>query len=92
MSDAIRSVSPSVAGQALAGYVSAQWRRNVTRSARDRFANTVDSQVRIWNTFCSIWIPSRTAPAFGNGPKKLLRFSSLPRWKRNCGDSSDRER
>jgi len=36
---------------------------------RDRFANTVFSQVRSWKTFCRSAIPSRTAPALGNGPK-----------------------
>ncbi len=36
---------------------------------RERFANTEGSQVRSMNTFCSIAMPSRTAPAPGNGPK-----------------------
>ena len=36
---------------------------------RERLANTVFSQVRNWNTFCSSAMPSRTAPALGKGPK-----------------------
>ena len=36
---------------------------------RERLANTVFSQVRSWKTFCSVAMPSRTAPAPGNGPK-----------------------
>ena len=34
-----------------------------------RLANTVSSQVRSWNTFCSSWIDSFTAQALGYGPK-----------------------
>ena len=36
---------------------------------RERFANTVFSQVRSWNTFCSSAMPSRTAPALGKRPE-----------------------
>ena len=40
-----------------------------SRQGRVRLANTVSSQVRSRNTFCSIWIDSLTAHALGYGPK-----------------------
>ncbi len=36
---------------------------------RERLANTVFSHVRSWNTFCSVAMPSRTAPALGKRPE-----------------------
>ena len=40
-----------------------------SRQGRVRLLNTVSSQVRSRNTFCSSWIDSFTAQAFGYGPK-----------------------
>ena len=40
-----------------------------SRHGRVRLANTVSSQVRSWNTFCSSWIDSFTAQALGIRPE-----------------------
>ncbi len=40
-----------------------------SRQGRVRLVNTVSSQVRSRNTFCSSWIVSFTAQALGYGPK-----------------------
>ncbi|CFP70758.1 Uncharacterised protein [Bordetella pertussis] len=42
-------------------------------------AKTVSSQVRRRNTFCRIWMVSRTAHELGYGPKYCPRLLVAPR-------------
>ena len=50
-----------------------------SRQGRERLANTVSSQVRSRNTFCSSWMLPCTAQALGYGPKYCARRSTAPR-------------
>ena len=50
-----------------------------SRHGRERFANTVSSQVRRRNTFCSSWIVSFTAQAPGYGPEVAVPPVDAPR-------------